>query len=206
LQLEPDRFEAFTQLTLIASSNLPTTYGTFELLGFQTATVREVIALRYRDDSGAPPPDRPLVRIHSQCFTGDVFGSQRCDCGPQLANALEAIARARCGLVIYEFDEGRGIGLLNKIRAYSLQDDGFDTVDANEAIGMPVDAREYDLAVEVLRFLGLDRVALLTNNPAKVAALSKAGVDVARVPLLVPVASAAWKYMNTKRERMGHIY
>ncbi len=206
MQLEPERYEAFERLELIASSNLPTKYGTFELLGFQTADLREVVALRYKDESGAPPPDRPLVRIHSQCFTGDVFASQRCDCGPQLADALEAIARARSGLVIYEFDEGRGIGLLNKIRAYALQDSGFDTVDANEAIGMPVDARAYDLAVEVLRFLGLGRVALLTNNPAKVAALGDAGIDVTRVPLLVPVASAAWKYMITKRERMGHLF
>ncbi len=206
MQLEPERYESFERLELIASSNLPTKYGTFELLGFQTADLREVVALRFKDESGAPQPDRPLVRIHSQCFTGDVFGSQRCDCGPQLADALEAIARAHSGLVIYEFDEGRGIGLLNKIRAYALQDDGFDTVDANEAIGMPVDARAYDLAVEVLRFLGLDRVALLTNNPAKVAALGDAGIDVTRVPLLVPVASSAWKYMITKRERMGHLF
>jgi GTP cyclohydrolase II len=206
LQLEPDRYKTLERLALIASSNLPTKYGSFQLLGFQTEDQREVIALRYKDESGAPQPDRLLVRIHSQCFTGDVFGSQRCDCGLQLADALEAIVQAHGGLVIYEFDEGRGIGLLNKIRAYSLQDDGFDTVDANEAIGMPVDARAYDLAVEVLRFLGIERVSLLTNNPAKVTALSDAGIDVARVPLLVPVASAAWKYMNTKRERMGHIY
>jgi GTP cyclohydrolase II len=190
---------------MCAKADLPTEHGPYQLFGFRAVDGKEAIALRYASREWSRR-DTPLVRIHSQCLTGDVLGSHRCDCGPQLRAALAQISANRSGMIVYEFDEGRGIGLLNKIRAYSLQDMGFDTISANEAIGQPADARDYRLAVSIFRHFGLCRVKLLTNNPAKVKAFAEAGIHVERVPLIVPVAEAARRYIVTKRDRMGHWY
>ena len=170
---------------------------------------REHLAFGLGDRARPLTPDSdedvPLVRPHSECLTGDVFGSQRCDCGPQLREAVERIA-AVGGYLLYLRQEGRGIGLANKIRAYALQDRGLDTVDANLALGLPVDRREYASAAEILRLLGLRQVRLLTNNPLKSAALERHGVQVVeRVPIAVPPNSINKHYLRTKADRMGHL-
>jgi len=150
------------------------------------------------------PP--PLVRIHSQCLTGDVFHSLRCDCRAQLEIALKSIAREGRGLLIYERQEGRGIGLLNKLRAYELQDQGADTVEANERLGFEPDLRSYELPAAVLGYFGLRSVRLLSNNPEKVAAVENAGIEVAeRVPCLAAVLDTSEAYLRTKKEKMGHL-
>jgi len=155
---------------------------------------------------GEPAAERPaLVRLHSQCLTGDVFGSARCDCGEQLEMALELIDRAGNGVLIYMFDEGRGIGLLNKIRAYALQDQGHDTVEANHALGFAADMRDYRVGAQILSDLGVRRVRLLTNNPGKVQALEECGLIVTeRVPLEVSPTPANRTYLQTKRAKFGH--
>ena len=147
-----------------------------------------------------------LARVHSECLTGDVFASRRCDCGPQLTAAMRMIAEEGAGVVVYLCGhEGRGIGLADKLRAYALQDDGLDTVDANLELGLPVDDRDYAVGAAILLDLGVDRVVLLTNNPAKTAGLTAAGVAVdARVPLLTEVHEHNAAYLRTKRERLGH--
>lgn len=149
----------------------------------------------------------PLVRIHSQCLTGDVFHSLRCDCRAQLELALETIAREGRGVVIYEPQEGRGIGLLNKLRAYELQDQGADTVEANEKLGFAADLRGYQMPVAILKALGLKAVRLMSNNPEKIAALRNAGVEVAeRVPAIVEPVDTTAEYLKTKREKLGHLF
>ena len=151
-------------------------------------------------------PLAPLVRIHSQCLTGDVFHSLRCDCRAQLELALHMIAGEGRGLLIYEHQEGRGIGLLNKLRAYELQDEGADTVEANERLGFESDLRNYELPGEILRYFGLKNVRLLSNNPDKVAAVEAAGVRVdERVPCIVPAMVSTEAYLRTKKEKMGHL-
>lgn len=148
----------------------------------------------------------PLVRIHSQCMTGEVFGSERCDCGPQLQMAMRLISEEGNGVLVYDPQEGRGIGILNKIRAYELQDQGADTVEANEALGFEADERDYRLAVAVLLDLGIQRVRFLSNNPAKVAALEEAGIEVVeRVPCEPSSSDQATAYLKTKREKLGHL-
>lgn len=150
-------------------------------------------------------PEPVLTRLHSQCLTGDVFASTRCDCGEQLEWALDAIGRAGRGVLVYTFDEGRGIGLLNKIRAYALQDQGQDTVEANHALGFAADMRDYGVGAAVLRDLGVTRVKLLTNNPDKVQALEACGIAVAeRLPLEIPPRAANRGYLQTKRAKFGH--
>jgi 3,4-dihydroxy 2-butanone 4-phosphate synthase/GTP cyclohydrolase II len=168
-----------------------------------------VVALfhrRYDRQNGVPP--RPLVRIHSQCLTGDTFGSARCDCGAQLEASLEAIAEEPWGVLIYlPSHEGRGIGLVNKIRAYALQDDdGLDTVEANLALRLPVDARRYDAAVAVLADLEVQRLRLLTNNPRKLMAVLSAGMDVFRIPMPMFITEHNSRYLATKRDVMGHAF
>jgi GTP cyclohydrolase II/3,4-dihydroxy 2-butanone 4-phosphate synthase/GTP cyclohydrolase II len=165
----------------------------------------EAMALVHRG-TGADATALPLVRVHSGCVTGDIFHSLRCDCYAQLQAALERIAATPNGVLIYlPFHEGRGIGLFNKIRAYALQDKGLDTVDANIELGHPIDARDYDLAAEILRELGFARIRLMTNNPAKVEALKAAGIDVAeRVGLVVSANPNNERYLETKRRRMRH--
>lgn len=171
--------------------------------GQMGSTKEEAVALVMGDIHAAPP----LVRVHSQCLTGDVFGSLRCDCRQQLEMALQMIAQAAAGVLVYEMQEGRGIGLMAKLQAYELQDQGRDTVQANEDLGFKADHREFQLPAEILRALGLKAVRLLSNNPQKVAALEAAGVTVAeRVPCEVEPHAASEKYLNTKKEKMGHLF
>ena len=188
----------------LAEAALPTRFGTFKIAVFEVdGSPGEIAALtRGRLIADAPP----LVRLHSECLTGDVLGSLRCDCGQQLTAALALIARAESGVLLYLPQEGRGIGLANKIRAYALQDDGLDTVDANLALGLPVDRRDYAAAAEVLRSLGLRQVRLLTNNPLKSQALERHGLQVVeRVPITIRPNSVNRHYLRTKADRMGHL-
>lgn len=194
----------------IAEANFPTRWGQFRILGFEGYFLsegerrrEEAVALVMGDIHAIPP----LVRIHSQCLTGDVFGSLRCDCRQQLELALQMISESGSGILIYEEQEGRGIGLMAKLQAYQLQDQGLDTVQANEKLGFKADCREYNLPVEILRALNVKSVRLLSNNPEKVAALEKNGIEVAeRVPCEVEPTPYAEKYLETKREKMGHLF
>ncbi len=161
------------------------------------------MALVMGDVRSAPP----LVRIHSQCLTGDVFGSLRCDCRQQLEMALGMIAEEGAGVLIYEQQEGRGIGLMAKLQAYELQDSGLDTVEANERLGFKADQREFALPAEILKSLGISQVRLLSNNPGKVAALERAGIEVTeRVPCEVTPSEYAEEYLKTKKEKLGHLF
>jgi len=194
-------------LEKIAEADFPTRFGHFRIYGFRTAAnaqVDEAVVLRMGDVSCGPPP---LVRIHSQCLTGDVFHSLRCDCRAQLEMALELIAEEGRGLIIYEHKEGRGIGLLNKLRAYELQDGGADTVEANEQLGFEADLRNYELPAQILRHLGVQAVRLLSNNPDKIAAIERAGVLVAeRVACVAEPQESAAGYLLTKKEKLGHLF
>jgi len=194
------------RLQKVAEADFPTQFGAFRIYGFQGVAggrVEEAAVLRMGTLTGG---DAPLVRIHSQCLTGDVFHSLRCDCRAQLEIALESIAQEGRGLVIYELQEGRGIGLMNKLRAYELQDQGADTVEANEALGFDSDLRSYELPAAILQYFGLKAVRLLSNNPEKVEAVEKAGVEVAeRVPCLADVVDTREAYLRTKKEKMGHL-
>ena len=191
----------------VADASLPCAYGDFRVLGYrgtQGGRTQELIVLKLGDL--ADGCRTPLVRVHSQCMTGEVFGSQRCDCGPQLQMALRLISEEGRGILIYDPQEGRGIGILNKLRAYELQDQGADTVEANEALGFAADGRDYSLAVAVLLDLGVSRVRFLSNNPAKVAALEAAGVAVdERVPCEPTSSDRATAYLKTKKEKLGHL-
>jgi 3,4-dihydroxy 2-butanone 4-phosphate synthase / GTP cyclohydrolase II len=189
----------------VAETRLPTRHGDFTGYGYRiTVDGSEHIALVYGDVSGPAPV---LTRVHSECLTGDVFGSRRCDCGPQLDEALERVAAEGRGIVIYlRGHEGRGIGLIAKLQAYALQDGGRDTVDANLDLGLPADARHYGTATQILRDLGVDSVRLLTNNPDKVSNLEEFGIGVAaRVPLTPHPNDHNIAYLLTKRDRMGHL-
>ncbi|GIU75535.1 MAG: hypothetical protein KatS3mg004_2622 [Bryobacteraceae bacterium] len=194
------------ELTHVAEADFPSEFGHFRIHGFEGvrgAAREEAVALVMGDVRGAPP----LVRIHSQCFTGDVFHSLRCDCRAQLELALESIAAEGRGIIIYEMKEGRGIGLMNKLRAYQLQDQGADTIEANQQLGFEADLREYELPAAILRHFGVESVRLLTNNPDKIAALELAGIRVAeRVPCQPkPLTHHAVRYLRTKKKRMGHL-
>lgn len=187
----------------VVSTRLPTVHGEFTAHGYRSGVDgSEHIALVHGDISEGTP----LVRVHSECLTGDVFGSKRCDCGPQLEAAQSAVVRAGAGVIVYvRGHEGRGIGLVDKLRAYAAQDAGADTVDANSELGLPVDARDYTHAAQVLRDLGLGTVRLLSNNPAKVQALTSLGIEVSgREPLPPSITSDNLHYLRTKRDRMGH--
>lgn len=190
----------------MASADFPTRWGRFRIFGFEGTVGRrkeEAVALVMGDVRSAPP----LVRIHSQCLTGDVFGSLRCDCRDQLEMALSMIAQAGAGILIYEQQEGRGIGLMAKLQAYQLQDEGLDTVEANERLGFKADHREYALPAEILKALGVAQVRLLSNNPDKVSALERGGIQVTeRVPCEVVPSSYAEDYLKTKKEKMGHLF
>jgi 3,4-dihydroxy 2-butanone 4-phosphate synthase / GTP cyclohydrolase II len=189
----------------VAETRLPTRHGDFTAYGYRiTVDDSEHIALVYGDVSG---PEPVLTRVHSECLTGDVFGSRRCDCGPQLDEALDRVAAEGRGIVIYlRGHEGRGIGLIAKLQAYALQDGGRDTVDANLDLGLPADARHYGTATQILRDLGVGAVRLLTNNPDKVSNLEEFGVNVAaRVPLAPHPNDHNIAYLLTKRDRMGHL-
>jgi len=191
-----------------ATTRLPTRHGDFTAYGYRvTVDGSEHVALVHGDVSAAGGDEPVLTRVHSECLTGDVLGSSRCDCGPQLDEALERIVAEGRGVVVYlRGHEGRGIGLLAKLQAYQLQDGGRDTVDANLDLGLPADARHYGTATQVLRDLGVDRVRLLTNNPEKVADLEAYGVEVAeRVPLTPHPNDHNLAYLLSKRDRMGHV-
>ena len=194
------------RLQKVAEAAFPTRWGEFRIFGFAghyPDRVEEAVVLRMGDLAGDPAP---LVRIHSQCLTGDVFHSLRCDCRAQLELSLARIAAEDRGLLIYEHQEGRGIGLLNKLRAYELQDHGADTVEANERLGFEVDMRSYELPGAILRFFGLNKVRLLSNNPEKVEAVERAGVQVIeRLPCLVDPVDSAQAYLRTKKDKMGHL-
>jgi 3,4-dihydroxy 2-butanone 4-phosphate synthase/GTP cyclohydrolase II len=199
-----------SQLEELASARLPTRYGEFRLCVFRypdenahPALSAEHLAMVYGDVQNATDP--VLVRIHSECLTGDALGSMRCDCRAQLDASQRAIAAQGRGVVVYLRQEGRGIGLVNKIRAYALQEQGADTVEANEQLHLPVDARQYDVAAEILKSLGVGRVRLLTNNPDKVQSLSRLGIVVTeKEPLVVHATEHSADYLSTKRERMNH--
>jgi 3,4-dihydroxy 2-butanone 4-phosphate synthase / GTP cyclohydrolase II len=189
------------------STNVPTVHGTFEMRAYRDlVTSAEHVAIIATDPSGARPKDGALVRVHSECLTGEAFGSLKCECGPQLDAALDTIA-AEGGVVIYlRGHEGRGIGLINKLRAYRLQEDGLDTLDANLALGLPADSREYGGAAGILADIGLRSVRLLSNNPEKQRQLNEHGIEVTElVPLVVGVGEANAAYLDTKRARMGHV-
>lgn len=189
-----------------AEAEFPTRFGKFRIYGFRghySDRVEEAAVL-VMGELGLPEP--PLVRIHSQCLTGDVFHSLRCDCRSQLELSLKQIAIEGRGVLLYEMQEGRGIGLINKLRAYALQDEGADTVEANQALGFEADLRNYELPGAILRSLGLTSVRLLSNNPEKIEALEKAGVRVAeRVPCIAPPLDTTEDYLRTKKEKLGHL-
>jgi GTP cyclohydrolase II len=189
----------------IAEADFPTRWGRFRIHGFETRGGEMAVALVMgKVPAGGQPA--PLVRVHSQCLTGDVFGSLRCDCRAQLEMALEAIAAAGRGVLIYEQQEGRGIGLGPKLRAYQLQDGGMDTVEANEELGFAADLRGYELPGAILKSLGIRQVRLLSNNPQKVRALEAAGIKVVeRVPCEPEAHERAEKYLKTKRDKLGHL-
>jgi GTP cyclohydrolase II len=189
----------------VAVADLPIKWGSFKVAGYRSLCGNEEFVVLYM---GPIHPDVPmLVRIHSQCLTGDVFGSLKCDCGSQLQLAIEMIAHEpRGGLILYQMQEGRGIGILNKIRAYALQDEGADTVEANELLNFAADQRQYDQCAEILLNMGLRHIRLMTNNPKKVEAMEEAGlVVVERVALEVEAPEAAKFYLHTKKVRLGHL-
>ncbi len=199
-----------TPVRQLASADFPTRWGTFRIFGFDgkfgtgSGQREETAVALVMGDLKATPP---LVRIHSQCLTGDVFGSLRCDCRQQLEMALSMIAHQGAGILIYEQQEGRGIGLMAKLQAYELQDAGLDTVEANERLGFKADHREFVLPAEILKSFGVSRVRLLSNNPDKVAALEQGSIQVIeRVPCEVSHNPHAEDYLKTKKEKLGHLF
>ncbi len=213
----------YSRITKIAEATLPTTRGVFRILGFegelapgvapgpQRKQVEELVALVYgnifpNDTVPASSDKAPIVRVHSQCLTGDVFHSLRCDCRQQLDLALDTIVAHGSGLILYEEQEGRGIGLMAKLRAYELQDQGLDTIEANERLGYKPDHRDFSLPAEVLQQMGIHAVRLITNNPEKVTALQNAGIRVTeRLSAEVEPNGTSQKYLQIKREKMGHL-
>ncbi|HAS6370093.1 GTP cyclohydrolase II [Vibrio vulnificus] len=195
----------YNLVQFIDSAKLPTQWGTFQMYGFiEKATGKEHLALVYGD---IEQQAAPLIRLHSECLTGDALFSARCDCGFQLAKALQNIVAERAGVLLYLRQEGRGIGLINKIRAYHLQDDGADTVEANEQLGFGADMRDYAFCRGILSFLGIERVRLMTNNPRKVKALQLANIEVTeRVPLQEGNNPHNHQYLRTKADKLGHMF
>ena len=187
----------------VSEARIPTEHGVFQAIAFHDTTTREDhVALTFGEIADDPVP---LVRVHSECLTGDVFGSLRCDCGDQLAAAMERIAAEGCGVVLYMRQEGRGIGLANKLRAYELQDGGLDTVDANNHLGFAADLRDYGVGVQILRGLGITDIRLITNNPKKTEGFRAYGLNVIeQLPLTVQPSEHNRRYLDTKRTRMGH--
>jgi GTP cyclohydrolase II len=192
------------RLKHVAQAALPSKFGKFTIHGFAgKGPLEEAVALVHGKINGK---HAPLVRIHSQCLTGDVLASLRCDCRAQLELSLKKIAKAGSGVLLYLPQEGRGIGLMNKLRAYELQDDGMDTVEANEELGFAADARDYEFSTQVLKQLGIKKVRLLSNNPEKVRQLEAAGIDVVeRVPCQPRISKISRAYLQTKKDKMGHI-
>ena len=206
-----DKSAQYRGIRRVVSTRLPTVFGVFELIGFERAGFdRANRAKRERETAlvmtlGDLQDRAPLLRIHSQCLTGEVLGSLRCDCRGQLELAMSAIAEEGSGLVIYEYQEGRGIGLMAKLKAYALQDKGLDTVEANQALGFDVDCRDFSLAVAILHEIGIDCVRLMSNNPQKVEALTKGGIEVIElIACEAPPSPYALSYLRTKKKKMGH--
>lgn len=194
----------------VTQAKLPTRHGEFDIHIFENDEGQEhvmlTLGLPKSDQTNAQPASAPLVRIHSECLTGDAFSSLKCDCGPQLNATMQMIQQEGCGVILYLRQEGRGIGLTNKIRAYALQDQGHDTLDANLLLGLPADARTYDMCLPMLSHVGVQQVRLITNNPNKLNYLTDLGIDVVeRVPLLVGINPYNESYLQTKRDKMGHI-
>ena len=208
----------FASVTKVAEADFPTRWGHFRILGFEGLVENPAAC----NDNVPPPAVRtesavalvmgdihtkpPIVRIHSQCLTGDVFHSLRCDCRQQFELAMATITDAQAGILLYEQQEGRGIGLMAKLRAYELQDKGLDTIEANLELGYKADCRHYELPAEILKMLGVSAVRLMTNNPEKVEALEQAGIQVVeRISAIVPTEPTNERYLATKREKMGHL-
>ncbi len=208
----------FASVTKVADADFPTRWGPFRILGFEgridnpapcndripapAVRIESAVALVMGDIHAAPP----IVRIHSQCLTGDVFHSLRCDCRQQFELAMAAITEAGCGILLYEQQEGRGIGLMAKLRAYELQDQGLDTIEANLELGYEADCRHFELPAQILKLLNIPAVRLITNNPEKVEALESAGIQVIeRISAEVPSEPTNQRYLQTKREKMGHL-
>jgi 3,4-dihydroxy 2-butanone 4-phosphate synthase/GTP cyclohydrolase II len=190
-------------IRIVARAKLPTRFGPFEILGIEGKNEQESAVALVR---GPIHSQTPLVRIHSQCLTGDVLASERCDCRAQLELSLRKIAAARSGVLLYLPQEGRGIGLMNKLRAYELQDRGMDTVEANEELGFAADSRDYGFSAQALRLLGVRNVRLLSNNPDKVQQLENSGIRVTeRVPCRPRISRTSRAYMETKRTKLGHL-
>jgi 3,4-dihydroxy 2-butanone 4-phosphate synthase/GTP cyclohydrolase II len=188
----------------VAIATLPTEWGDFQIAGYRSLLSDEEFVALFKGEMRRDIPT--LVRIHSQCLTGDVFGSTKCDCGPQLHQTMEMIEREGRGAIVYQLQEGRGIGILNKIRAYALQDKGADTVQANEQLGLAVDLREYKQCAEVLFDLGLCQVRVISNNPLKLRALEEAGLRIVeRVSIQVEQPEQAGAYLRTKKQKLGHL-
>ena len=180
---------------------LPTKYGKFDLYDYHLDGVDHLAIVKGNPSSA----EVPLVRIHSECMTGDVFGSQRCDCGEQLASSMEKVEKEKCGIIIYLRQEGRGIGLFSKMKAYKLQENGMDTVEANIALGFESDCRNYDVAITLLKYFNIKKLRLITNNQEKIKALKDEGFDVVREESVVDYNEYNLRYMRTKKEKMGHI-
>jgi len=204
LTQQQDRATAGFTVQKEAEAKLPTEFGPFRIVGFRSTTSDEEFVALVKGEIKSEEPT--LVRIHSQCLTGDVFHSLKCDCGPQLNSAMKLVQAEGKGIIVYQQQEGRGIGIVNKIRAYALQDEGADTIEANLRLGFEIDQREYDQCAEVIKLLGAQRLRLMSNNPDKVRALRKAGLEIVeRVPLEPSSTQQAFKYLLTKKEKMGHL-
>ncbi len=188
----------------VATAKLPTKFGDFLISGYRSLNSEEEFVALFKGEMVGDIPT--LVRIHSQCLTGDVFGSIKCDCGPQLHETIRMIEAEGRGAIVYQQQEGRGIGIVNKIRAYALQDEGADTVEANQKLGFEIDARTYQQCAEVLFDLGLCKVRVISNNPDKLTALEQAGLKIVeRIPIEIDAEEPAAHYMRTKKEKMGHL-
>jgi len=198
------RLGRMTPIRLVSSAKLPTEYGDFTIHAFEHSLGVETHVALVRGDVGTG--ENVLTRVHSSCVTGDIFHSARCDCGPQLQTAMRQIAEEGRGVVLYLDQEGRGIGLANKIRAYALQDEGCDTVEANERLGFAADLRDYRSAVRMLHLLGVRSVRLLSNNPRKLAGVCADGVSVSeRVPIEILATATTERYLKTKKAKLGHV-
>jgi 3,4-dihydroxy 2-butanone 4-phosphate synthase/GTP cyclohydrolase II len=208
------RHQRESLVTRVETINLPTSYGPFKLHAYKSIVDSDLhLALccgnaGERQPNGLPvvQEDPVLVRVHSECLTGDLFGSMRCDCGGQLHTAMRLIQDAGKGAIIYLRQEGRGIGLHNKLKAYQLQDQGYDTIQANEQLGFPADKRDYGIGAQILQDLGLKRLRILTNNPKKVHRLELYGIEIVeQVPIVIPANDVNRRYLATKKEKMGHL-
>jgi 3,4-dihydroxy 2-butanone 4-phosphate synthase/GTP cyclohydrolase II len=188
----------------LAEANLPTEIGNFRIIGFRSTVTGEDFVVLVKGELNADKAS--LVRIHSQCLTGDVFHSIKCDCGRQLEHAMKMIEQEGHGAIIYQPQEGRGIGIINKIRAYALQDAGLDTVEANLSLGFEADLRQYECCAEIFKQLGLRKVRMMSNNPDKIAAIQAAGIEVVeRIPIELEPDEATINYLKTKKEKLGHM-